>query len=291
MRLPFRRKEERSRPALLALVADLHVNSTEGLMPDLSVVLDDGGMYYANKTQRFLLDAWRSYWQTIDRLQKQHQAELYIVVNGDIIDGDHHDTRQIITRNQTTMMRWAVDLLEPIAQKAGDNFFVTRGTESHSGKSAAWDEKVAGDLGARPNPEMIIDGKVAAWAWWHIKMEIRGIKFDIKHHTTRSKTPRSKGGSAGRLAADVQANYMDDGEWPPDFVIRSHVHVRERNDDHATKAYILPCWQGPTAYGHMLTKASGKTSIGGAYVVVNDGEILDHDWIGFPWKKTKWIKF
>ena len=285
------KKAKSEPPALVAMVGDLHVNSTTGLPPGLSFPLDDGGTYRASKTQRWLLDAWLNYWSIIDARQKEHGAELFVIINGDIVDGDHHDTRQIITRNETTQGRMAVHILDPVAQRCKpDHLFVTRGTSSHVGHCAAWDEKIAEDLGAHPARR--IDDLVVAWSHWYLKVAFRGVKFDVMHHTTRSKVPRSKGASAGRLAADTQGRYIDRGEWPPDLVVRSHVHVSEDSDDnHRTRAIILPCWQGPTEYGHTIAPGDWPT-IGGAWALCQDGGYhLEIERYPYKEEQQEWIEF
>lgn len=265
----LRRKSKEARPALVALVGDLHINSTVGLPPGLSFPLDDGGMVHASKTQRWLWECWEHYWALIDKMVAQHKAELFVVMNGDIVDGDHHDTRQIITRNETTQMRMATHVLDPIAKRT-EHLFITRGTSAHVGHCAAWDEKIAEDLDAHPSRHT--NGDVAAWSFWHLRLDVRSVKFDIAHHATRSKVPRSRGASAGRLASDTMQRYIDRGEWPPDLVIRSHVHVSEDSrDSHRTRAIILPCWQAPTEYGYKIAAGDWPT-IGGAWVLCHDGK-------------------
>jgi hypothetical protein len=253
----------------MALIGDLHINSTVGLPPGLSFPLDDGGMYHASKTQRWIWDCWGHFWALIDEMVKRHKAELFVVINGEALDGDHHDTRQIITRNRATFMRMGTYVLDPIAQKA-DHLFWTRGTPAHSGKSGELDEGLAQDLGAEP--ARVVNGEVTSYTFWHLRLDVRGVKSDICHHTTRSKVPRSKGSSAGRLASDTQERYIDQNQWPPDLVFRSHVHVSEDSrDSHRTRAIILPCWQAPTEYGYKIAPGDWPT-IGGAWVLCQDGQ-------------------
>ena len=285
------KKAKNDRPALVALVGDLHINSTVGLPPGLTWPKDDGGTYHASKTQRWILEAWLDYWSIIDAKQKEHDAELFVIVNGEVTDGDHHDTRQIITRMESEWLAMGAKILDPVAQRTKpENLFILRGTEAHSGKSGSWDEAIAKDLGAHPSRHTM-DGEVAAHSWDHLRVSFRGVKCDIKHHTTKSRVPRSKGSSAGRKAADTMVTYINHGEWPPQLVVRAHVHgTEDSRDTHTTRVIILPCWQASTAFGHKITDE--LPDIGGAWALCQDGQ-YEADVIKYPYGKEaiKWIEF
>lgn len=276
-----------NKPILVAIIGDTHINSTVGLPPKRSFPLDDGGMYIASKDQMWLLDAWHVYWDEIDKLVKRFNADLFIIFNGDVCDGDHHDTRQIITKNESTQIRMVTHLLDPVVQRAKEVFFV-RGTKAHSGHQGAMEEKIAEDLGG--HPALRTNGDIASWSWWELKLDIKGVRMDIKHHTTRSRVPRSKGHSANRLAADTQQIYTDNGWKLPHLVFRSHVHVSEdSHDNHWTRAIILPCFQLTTEYGHTLN--APPPTIGGWWVLCTGDEQYQTDKIIFPLKETQWLKF
>jgi hypothetical protein len=51
-----------SRPVILAVVSDLHLNSTVALCPPEGVTLDDGGTSEPSRLQRWLWDCWEDDW-------------------------------------------------------------------------------------------------------------------------------------------------------------------------------------------------------------------------------------
>ena len=277
------------RPVLVALLGDLHLNSTVALPPGRSWPKDDGGTYLASKVQLWILDAWYDYWSIIDAKQKQHKAELVVVLNGDLVDGDHHDTRQIISRMETQWQAMAAEMLDPVMKRVKpENAFIVRGTEAHSGKRGTWDEGIARDFGIHP-ARYDREGKVAAYSFDRLYLSLSKVRFDVKHHTTRSKVPRGKNGSAIRKASDIMQVYMNMGEWPPDVVVRSHVHVWEDSGDaHKTRCIFLPCWQAPTAYGYKI--ADDLPDIGGAWALCEDGG-YELDKVLYPIKEEaiQWI--
>lgn len=123
-------------PILLAIVSDIHAGGTTALAPD-EILLDDGGKYVASKAQRWLMECWREYWQRIADLRTEHKAELYVVFNGDCVEGDHHKTTQIMSANPNAQAAcWTAAVTVPLALKP-DHVVIVRGTEAHVGQSAS----------------------------------------------------------------------------------------------------------------------------------------------------------
>ena len=91
---------------VLAVVSDLHTNSTIGLCPP-RFPLDDGGEYVASKAQRWLWTNWQNYIANVSQTAQEYNCRIVTVFNGDLLDGDHHGTAQIITRNRNDMLRLA----------------------------------------------------------------------------------------------------------------------------------------------------------------------------------------
>ena len=170
-------------PAVVVIVSDLHVNSTVGLCPQ-RVALDDGGTYQQSKAQRWIYRCWLDFWQHVDNLPR---SALYVVLNGDLVEGLHHGTTQLVTHNEETQLGMALQLLEPVARLA-DYLFIVRGTEAHTGPSAFWEEHIAEDLSA------VRDEVGLTASWWHLPLTVEGVTFDICHHpqtTSRRGGPRS----------------------------------------------------------------------------------------------------
>lgn len=244
----------------LGFISDLQTNSTVAVCPPL-INLDDGGTYHASRLQRQL---WNDYTDFRDRLQSaKGNGDLYLIFNGDVHDGDHHQTAQIITRNRATMQRIAIETLEPYA-KIADKMFMVRGTEVHTGKSAEMEEDIARDLGFQKNGDN--------YSWWHFIAEFMTKKFDIAHHTSMGSTPAGRGNASNKLAVETIFEYANAGKQPPDFVIRAHVHrYSDSFDNYRTRAVILPCWQYRTGFAHRI--ATGKLpSIGGVFIELEENK-------------------
>ncbi len=131
---------------IVAVNADLHVNSTVGLLCP-RFTLDDGGAYSSSKAQRWAWNHWLSYWKDVEAEKKRLNAPVIAVLNGDIADDNYHCTTQLVTRNKADIIHMVGETLRPCLDVA-DHVFITRGTEAHVGPNACLDELVAKDIGA-----------------------------------------------------------------------------------------------------------------------------------------------
>ena len=258
------KRKTNSPPGILTVVGDMHSVSTTGLCPP-RIELDDGGDYRANKFQRWLWDQWRAYWEDMGELKERLGLPLITVFNGDAMDGDHHGTAQIFSNNPVTMLRTAADVIMP-ALDVSDCWYVIRGTESHTGKSAWLEEKLAEDIGAiRPSSN--------AWSWWHLDIEVGGVLFNIQHHPeSGDMRPWTRGGGANRIAAIVTYDYASSGDRIPDVAIRNHRHKwGDSGTNHPVRAFQIPAWQGPTAFVHRIGAGGGLPLFGGIYFICDGG--------------------
>lgn len=251
--------------ALVAIVGDIHSNSTVALCPP-RVQLDDGGEYVASPMQRWIHRQWLTYWSEVGERRAALNTRLFIILGGELADDNYHHTTQLITRNPADQLKIALAVLRPMTDllRDGDRVFVLRGTEAHSGVSASMDETLARELGAEPASA---DGPVS---WWHLKAEIEGVRFDDAHHPPGGggRVPWTGPNYANRLAAQTFFEYSERGEKPPHLVVRHHTHRKgDSYDAFPTRALLIPSWQLTTAYGHRI--GGGTLPVGGAYVVCN----------------------
>jgi len=257
------------RPHLWAVVSDLHCNSTVGLCPASGVRLDDGGTYMPSNSQVWLWERWLETWARVADLSLELDASLRVVINGDVVDGDHHGTAQIISRNMETQHETAMAVLDPVRSLAPDHVFVVRGTEAHVGKSAQFEEAIARWLGAEEDPA------TGAASWWHLEAESNGSLLDFLHHGRMGQRPWTKMTGPGTLAAEIVLDRTSDGLQPPDIAVRSHHHRwSDSGDNFRTRVIQIAGWQLSTAFIHRINSAAALPSIGGLIIVTHpDGRI------------------
>lgn len=255
----------------MAVVSDLHVNSTVGLAPPYTE-LDDGGTYRPSKAQRWLWRNWLDFWEQVRAKKEEHNAQLRVVFNAEIADLNKHSKYQLFTVNETTVMRAAVEVLTP-ALDVADVVFVTRGTEAHTGGSAHIEEKIAEDIGAAK------DDEAGNWSWWWLPMEAAGVRLDFQHHpATGSRRPWTRGAAPTRQAAIVAMEYALEGKAPPHLGVYSHGHYfADSGTTIRPRVIFTPPWQLTTAFGHRLGVGGRLEPVGGVAFVCQDGQYTMHD--------------
>ena len=255
----------------VAIFSDSHCGSTLGLCPP-SFTLDDGGTYFPSRGQMWLWYHWKAYWELVAEIHKRNGGSLYVVSNGDLVDGDHHDTSQIITRNKSDQSKLAVAALEPMLVLNPDYIFVVRGTEAHVGQSGYTE----------------IEPDTGNHSWYYLKIEVGGVKFDIAHHGKSGSKHWTKMNSAISDAVDVTMQYYERGERPPDVIIRSHKHTPiDTFDNYASRLLMLPSFQVTTSFGHKI--ASGRVLPIGAYVFsCGEGKYTVDKYIEKPLVQRTW---
>lgn len=286
----------RPRPIVAALVGDLHCNSTVGLCPVDGVELDDGGRYRPRPhgIQAWLWANWLDYWQRVQRVAavegemagNGQPARVWVVLNGDLVEGLHHRSTQVISANLEVQHRIAMACLAIPAALSPDRWFVIRGTEAHVAPSAQHEEAIARELGA------VVDPETGRSSWWHWVGEINGTLVDVAHHGNMGRLPWTRGNLVGRTAAELLFEAVRIGHRPPALAVRSHNH--RRHDTGAgnapTRVMALPAWQMSTAFGHRVAPNS-LPDIGGAIGVFRgpgdwSAEIVDYR----PAQRAPWTE-
>lgn len=250
--------------ALVAIVGDIHANSTTAVCPP-RVPLDDGGEYVASKAQRWIWRQWKTFWQTVAERRAEIDGPLVVILNGEVADNNSHMTTQLVTRNPADILRVAVATLQPMLE-LDPVIYVTRGTEAHSGASGAMDEMVANDIGAQAADDDM-------FSFWRLRVKIDGVRLDVAHHPPGGggRRPWTRQNFANALAAMAFYDSCEAGIDPPHLYVRGHVHRPvDSYDSSPVRALILPSWQLTTAYGHRI--GGDVLPVGGALVVCDRGQ-------------------
>ena len=101
---------------VVAICGDLHCGSTVGLCPPEGLELDDGGMYDPSDAQEWLWQCWESAWKKAKSIIGRDKFTL--VLNGDLIDGDHHRSSQIASPLTGIHARCAMESLRDTGHSA-----------------------------------------------------------------------------------------------------------------------------------------------------------------------------
>ncbi len=258
----------------LIVISDLHGGCKLALCPPNGITLDDGGSYMPSKLQLVLWAWWREFWD--EWVPEVCRGEPFaLVVNGDALDGTHHNSVTQISHNLSDQSNLAYEILAPIVESAKGGYYHIRGTEAHSGKSGQEEERLAQKLKAIPNKS----NQYARWELW-----IR-IGYALTHCSHHIGTTGSMAYETSAIQKELEQIYVESARWenePPDVVVRSHRHrnaetrVRRKKDgkNNFAISFVTPGWQLKTPFAYRI--AGGRVTqpqIGGSLVRCGDEEI------------------
>lgn len=160
----------RNSPRIAVFLSDLHVGSTVGLLrPNFTT--HEGYSVSLNPVQKWLWECWQDCWEWANSVIG---ADYFVaVVNGDLIDGNHHDTREIWSPDEADHASACTEILKD-SLKGASAVYITEGTNVHT-KNAEHGIAASLDLPVR-KPR----GKLAAWP--ELRLSIAGTYCEIDHH-------------------------------------------------------------------------------------------------------------
>jgi hypothetical protein len=255
------------KPAIVAVTADQHVNSTLGLCPP-AVTLDDGGTYRGSRAQRAIWAAWKEYWTFVGELKEKLGATVYGVYAGDLNDKNVYAHGELISGADADVTKMTVRALQPALAVTDRDFFL-RGTEAHVGKKANLEEEVAADIEtAEPDPQ------TGTFTWYWLRASFGGVSFDVAHHPeTFARRPWTEDAAAARCSAIIRDRYAERREEPPDVAIRAHVHKFIPGGRRLPpQVFYCPAWQVPTAFAYRVGGGMGERAVGGLVFICEGGE-------------------
>lgn len=273
-----------ARAVVLAITSDQHCGSTVALCPP-RIALDDGGAYEASKAQQWLWQSWEAFWKRAAALRAAHDADLYTVFNGDMVDGNHHGTTQILSGNPNAQAAVVDACLKPVLALKPEQMFFVRGTDAHVGQSATAEERIASGLWKDKRPVQRDPARDTA-SWWHLTMDIQGVRLDFAHHGRVGTRPWTKPNVTANLAAEIFYDHAANGLPHPHLAVRSHMHQWvDTHDQHPTRVIQLAAWQLATSFVHRI--APGKLAdVGGILVTIKDGQLLEPEKVKFTPDRT-----
>ena len=263
----------------LIVVSDTHCGCRLAICPPEPQRVDGGGFYTPSEFQIKLWDWWREFWDVW--VPDVTRGEPYdIVHNGDAIDGSHHNSTTQISHNIEDQIRIAENVLRPEIAKClaiGGTYYHIRGTEAHVGQSGEYEERLARNLGAKPNEQ----GQYARFDLWK---RVGGALVHLMHHIG---TTSSAAHESSAVNAELTAEYVESARWqrePPDYVVRSHRHRSIGVEMNCAKGYaaalVTPAWQGKTPYVWKIPGARiSEPQIGGVLIRQGDEEHYYRRWV------------
>ncbi len=257
----------------LVVVSDTHSGCRMGLCPPDPIHMDQGGEYHYSLIQAKMWAMWEDFWhEWVPRVC--HGERFAVALNGDTVDGVHHNSTTQISHDLGDQARIAQRILEPVVSACAPGcFYMIRGTEAHVGQSGVEEERLAKALGAKPD-------EFDNYARFELRIRVGGPNGPLSHIMHHIGTTGSAAHEASAVNAELTAEYVEAARWgqvPPDYVIRSHRHRCIAVDLDSKRGYaaaiVTPGWQAKTPFAYRIAGARlAPPQFGGVLVRQGDEE-------------------
>lgn len=229
----------KSTAPLVLNLSDLHIGSTVGLWPE-NFVSNEGNLIGQNKFQAWLWECWKDMLKWSTTIIGKDQFEL--VLNGDLVDGIHHKTLQVMTPDPSDQCEAVKMVLEPLIAKASRTHFI-KGTECHTRN----DEIRLGKFlkGTR-------DPLTGQHAWDTLDLEVNGTLYNFAHHISATSRSYLEASAHSIMLGNLSHSRARTGKAIPKVMVRAHRHRHGVWNDGNQLSAICGAWQGLTRYGYRV---------------------------------------
>lgn len=244
----------------MVVVGDIHAGSTHAVMPPEYTTLE-GNVIKANLVQRWLYNCWEHFSTWVD--QEVGDDQYYLLIMGDVIEGIHHGTKEVVSTELHDHAGIALELLRPLSRRSAGTFII-EGTECHTGNI---EHALAKSLGAKQNPE------TKQYAWHSFRATINGTPIHASHHIGTTTRPYLESSQLGPTLNTERLEASRAGQVSPELVFRAHRHKFGLFEDDSGAIVVSPCWQALTRFARKVVPAA-QVQCGGVLVSWDD----DNDW-------------
>jgi len=232
-------KALKSKAKIIVLLSDLHIGSVVGLWPE-NFVCNEGFPIGQNPFQKWLWKCWNDCQEWIGKTVDGQPYEL--VVNGDLVEGIHHRTTQVMSADVGDQSAAVLQTLGSVVAKA-EKFHLIKGTECHTRNDEI---RIGRALGATKNPE---NGQNA---WDNLDIELNGTLINFAHHITTTSRPYLEAGAHSIALGVITHTRARVGKRVPSVICRAHRHRHGIWTDGNQASLITGAWQGLTRHGYKV---------------------------------------
>jgi len=234
----------------LVLFGDPHFGSPRALMPP-AFKTSEGQVVHQSPGQQWL---WYQFRDFINWISAATADEPYgLVLMGDLIEGIHHGSAEVVSAQLEDHISMACDVLGPMADEAAQTF-VLLGTESHTRNC---ENAIARAIGAKCCP-------VSGGAWRDLNLTVNGTDCFFTHHAGTSSRVYL---SASRLSIHLGNMQLERirarHSFIPTVMVAGHCHRMDVYTDSRGLCMTTPSWQLLTRYGHKVV-STAVPHVGGA---------------------------
>jgi hypothetical protein len=224
---------------VLVLLSDTHIGSTVGLWPE-GFISNEGYPIGQNNLQKWLWKCWNDCQEWIGSIVGDDPFD--VVMNGDVVEGIHHRTTQVMSADVSDQSAAALEVLGPLAKKSSAIHFI-KGTECHTRN----DEIRMGKFF-----EASIDPKTRQHAWDSLDLEMHGTLMNFAHHISTTSRSYLEASAHSINLGNISHTRARVNKRVPMVICRGHRHRHGIWTDGNQISAITGAWQGLTRHGYKV---------------------------------------
>jgi len=204
-------------------ITDPHGGYRFGLMrPGIRLeAMDEKEDYFEPKATAFQKVIWKHYLSDIEYVKKLAAGDdIVLFLLGDLIQGTILRDGMLVTPRLEDQFAIIEDALEPILSLPNiKRVYLCKGTGAHTMKHGSSEIRMARHIRK-------VYG-IPATAYYHVRLNLRGVEFDLAHHGASTGIWRwISGDQIRRYTRDVMFGDLLAGRKPPEILLRGHYHDR-----------------------------------------------------------------
>ena len=274
--------EDNNLDTLLLPTGDWHTGSTTALHPNVAIdkdgqyknLTDLGGWKYTDNPNFYpsalQIRIWEHFEKCLDNVVMQAEnKKLFILKMGDEIDGDHHNSTELVTRHIVEQTNTNIELMKyakkRLGFKRGDTLAYLQGTQVHVGIQ---EQEIARQMGGVEYS----DGRYVAPMMDEV---INGVRVWAYHKGVTAGQGQTRGNACINKMRQVYYQCLQDGDPIPDVIISAHTHdphsaTWTRPDGKIMNYLITAPWQDKTRFA-FDNLATNKNKVGMQTITITDG--------------------
>lgn len=225
-------------PTCALIVSDLHLGSDCAIMRP-GFVTEEGNEIGVNLVQEWF---WMQMQDLLAQAIKRAAGRKYVLIlNGDLIEGNHHRTKEILMVDEFEHARAAIYTIKPLVKNAS-HVFITEGTECHTGNLERY---IGKEIGANPT-------KGGKYAWPILNIKIHGSMGSVRHHMPTTSRAWLTASQYSIQSTNAQIEAVRAHRDVPVWFAGAHRHKQGVFFDGDIVFAVTPSWQALTRFGRKV---------------------------------------
>jgi hypothetical protein len=238
---------QRTDNPIVVIASDLHCLGVGSLLRP-GFKLSTGNELGLNTFQKWL---WSQFETLTAEIVERFGDQFVLILNGDLLEGNHHRTTEILAVDEAEHALAAIHTLEPLVKHAAETYIV-EGTECHT---KAFEGFIGRELGAVKCPD------TGRHSWAQLDIEVCGSLGTVRHHISTTARGYLEASALSIHLGNMIHSRAIHGRRVPKWMAAAHRHVAGAFDSPTRMALVTPAWQCLTRHGHKVVP-DGRIEVG-----------------------------